>query len=125
MTTKKDTEPIASNAKKVVLTFINALNQEDFETARDCLSEDMVFDGVLGHREGADTYISDMKKMKFKYKIKKAFEDDHDVCLLYDIDMSDKNTIFTCGWYQIKYNKIKSLKVVFDPRPILEKSDKK
>lgn len=125
MATKKNAASTASNAKEVVLTFINALNKEDFETARDCLSEDMVFDGVLGHRDGADTYISDMKKMKFKYKIKKGFEDDKDVCLLYDIDMGGKNTIFTCGWYQIKYNKIKSLKVVFDPRPVLDKSDKK
>jgi len=125
MTSKTNAKSATSNAKELVLTFIKALNEEDFETARDCLSEDMVFDGVLGHRDGADTYISDMKKMKFKYKIKHAFEDDKDVCLLYDIDMGGKNTIFTCGWYQIKDNKIKSLKVVFDPRPVLEKPDKK
>jgi len=122
MVTVKNAKSIASNAKEVVLTFINALNVEDFETARNCLSEDMVFDGVLGHRNGADTYIGDMKKMKFKYKIKKTFEDDNDVCLLYDIDMGGKNTIFTCGWYQLEYNKIKSLKVVFDPRPVLNKN---
>ncbi len=125
MTTKTDAKSTPAKAKEVVLTFVNALNEDDFETARGCLSDDMVFDGVLGHRDGADTYISDMKKMKFKYKIKKSFEDDNDVCLLYDIDMGGKNTIFTCGWYQIKYNKIKSLKVVFDPRPILEKTEKK
>ena len=124
MATKTDVKSTADNAKKVVLTFVNALNEEDFETARECLSDDMVFDGVLGHRDGADTYIEDMKKMKFKYKIKKTFEDDNDVCLLYDINMGGKNIIFTCGWYQIKYNKIKSLKVVFDPRPIIEKSAK-
>ena len=124
MATKKDAESAISSAKEIVLTFIKVLNQEDFDTAKDCLSKDMVFDGVLGHRDGADTYIQDMRKMKFKYKIKKTFEDGNDVCLLYDIDMSGTN-IFTCGWYQIKYNKIKSLKVVFDPRPVLEKSDKK
>jgi len=124
MATKDNAKPTASNAKEVVLNFINALNEEDFETARACLSEDMVFDGVLGHRDSAEVYISDMKKMKFKYKIKKAFEDDTDVCLLYDIDMGGKNTLFTCGWYQIKDNKIKSLKVVFDPRPVLEPAKK-
>ena len=80
----------------------------------------MVFDGVLGHRDGADTYIKDVKKMKFKYKTKKTFEDGNDVCLLYDIDMSGTK-IFTCGWYQIKDSKIKLLKVVFDPRPLLER----
>ena len=123
MERKNDTESIATSGKAIVLTFINALNEEDFDTARDCLNEEMIFDGVLGHREGADTYISDMKKMKFKYTIRKAFEDGNDVCLLYDIDMSGTN-IFTCGWYQIKNKKIKSIKVVFDPRPVLEKSGK-
>ena len=106
-------------AKKVVLTFIDALNNEDFEAAKSCLRDDLVFDGVLGHRDGAETYINDMKKMKFKYTINKVFEDGDDVCLLYDINMSGK-TIFTCGWYRLQNNKIKSLKVVFDPRPLLE-----
>jgi limonene-1,2-epoxide hydrolase len=112
------------SAKEVVLRFINALNEEDFKTARNCLHNDMVFDGVLGHRDGADTYIEDMKKMKFKYKIQKSFADVNDVCLLYNIDMSGKK-IFTCGWYQVEENKIKLLKVVFDPRPLLEKTEKK
>jgi hypothetical protein len=106
-------------SKDVVLKFIDALNQENFDTARECLSDDMVFDGVLGSRNGADTYISDMKKMKFKYNIKKDFADDTDVCLLYDINMGSGHSIFTCGWYQLKDNKIKYLKVVFDPRPVL------
>jgi ketosteroid isomerase-like protein len=35
-------------AKEIVLTFIDALNKEDFEKAAQCLSEDMIFDGVMG-----------------------------------------------------------------------------
>ena len=125
MKTESENISTKSTAKELILKFIDALNNEDFETARTSLSDDMVFDGVLGHRDGADVYIKDMEKMKFKYKIKKAFEDGTDVCLLYDIDMGGKKTIFTCGWYQLKNNKIKMLKVVFDPRPVLEESVKK
>lgn len=109
-----------STAKEIVPVFINALNEEDFETAKSCLSDDFVFDGVLGHRDGAESYMNDMTKMKFKYEIQKAFQDGNDVCLLYDINMSGK-TIFTCGWYRLQNQKIKSLKVVFAPRPLLEK----
>jgi len=29
-------------------------------------------------------------------------------------------TLFTCGWYQVEDGKIRSLKVVFDPRPVLD-----
>jgi limonene-1,2-epoxide hydrolase len=107
-----------SQSKEIVLTFLDALNNEDFKTVRHSLSDDMIFNGVLGHREGADTYVEDMKKLKFKYKILKAFADEDDVCVLYDIDMSGE-TIYTAGWYKVRDNKIKSLRVVFDPRPIV------
>jgi len=124
MITKKDTESTKVSTKNIVLTFLNALNNEDFEKARQCLSDNMTFDGVLGHRDGAEVYIDDMKKMKFKYNIKKTFEDENDVCIFYDIDMSGKK-IFTCGWYILNNGKIDSIKVVFDPRPILEQAEKK
>lgn len=109
-----------SNSEKVVMTFINALNSEDFTAAREQLADGMKFDGVMGSRDSAEAYISDMTRMKFKYKVKKVFADEEDVCLLYDIDMAGA-TIFTCGWYHVESGKISSLKVVFDPRPLLEK----
>ena len=106
-------------AKTTVLSFIEAMNDEDFDKAREYVSDDLQFIGVLGTRNGAAAYFEDMKKMKFKYDIKKAFADGDDVCLLYDIDMG-KATIFTCGWYQLAGGKISTFRVVFDPRPVLE-----
>jgi hypothetical protein len=106
------------NAKVVVLDFINALNTENFEIARAQLHDDMTFKGVMGERNGADNYIGDMKKMKFKYNIKKVFVDHDEVCLWYDINMGEK-AIFSSGWYKLEDEKIKSFQVIFDPRPIL------
>jgi len=117
-------KPGTDQSEKTVMAFINALNDEDFKAAREQLADRMKFDGVMGSRESAEAYIGDMKHMKFKYKVKKVFADGDDVCLFYDIDMGDA-TIFTCGWYQVEDGKIASLKVVFDPRPLLEKKDKK
>jgi len=107
-----------SNAKEVVLAFIKALNNDDFDAARKCVSSDLKFEGVMGSRDNADEYFKSMEKLRFKYDIKKAFVDGNDVCILYDIDMSGK-TIFTCGWYKVRDGKIKSFRVVFDPRPII------
>ena len=118
METVKAGKPKVSQEKEVVLAFLDAMNNEDYKTVRHYLSDDMVFNGVLGHREGADIYVEDMRKMKFKYRILKAFADGDDVCVLYDINMSGQ-TIFTAGWYKVRDNKIKSLRVVFDPRPIV------
>src|SRR5438552_1109709 len=78
---------VANNAKEVVLSFVEALNKDDFKTARQYADDDMSFVGVLGSRNGADAYFSDMERMRLKYDIKKAFADGDDVCLLYDLDM--------------------------------------
>ena len=110
-------------AKEVVLSFIDALNQEDFEAARKLSDDDLVFKGVMGSRNSAKAYFADMKKMKLKYKILKAFADGDDVSVFYNIDMSGKS-ILTSGWYHLKDGKIDSIKVIFDPRPILEQPSK-
>lgn len=106
------------SAKETILAFIQALNKEDFKTARTYAQPDMKFIGVLGTRDGADAYFADMEKMKFKYRIEKAVGDDTDVLLWYDIDMG-KQTITACGWYQLTNGKIAEFRVLFDPRPLL------
>jgi len=122
---QKDNAVVTTNdAKEIVLSCVRAINNEDFNIARDYVSDNMSFDGVLGSRNGAEAYFNDMKHMRLKYDIKKAFADDNDVCLLYDLDMSGA-TVFCCGWYQVKNGKIDSLRVVFDPRPVLEQGKKK
>jgi len=124
MTTTNYSVSSATNAKETVLSFVNSLNEEDFKTARSYVSDDMTFAGVLGSRNGAEAYFKDMEKMKLKYEIKKVFAECDDVCLLSDVSMQGV-TMFTCSWYHVEGGKINSLKVVFDPRPVLELSDKK
>ena len=108
-----------TNSKNVVMVFIAALNDENFEVAQGQVNDSLRFEGVMGARDGAEAYFNDMRKMKFKYDIIKAFEDGEDVCLLYSINMGEQ-TIFSAGWYALKDGKIESIKVVFDPRPLLE-----
>ena len=108
-----------TDAGKIVLAFIDALNNEDFNRARHYVTNNMVFEGVLGSRNGADAYFNDMEKMRLKYNIEKVFKDEDDVCLFYNIEMSGK-TIFSAGWYRIIDGKINSIRVVFDPRPIIK-----
>ncbi|GEJ43650.1 nuclear transport factor 2 family protein [Chryseobacterium sp. ON_d1] len=100
--------------------FIQYLNEENFDKAESCLDPDFKFTGVLGKREGASIYIKDMKQMKFKYEILKAFTSGEDVCFWYNINMG-KKTIESSGWYHIQNGKIVTLKVLFDPRPLLDK----
>ena len=102
-----------------VTAFLKALNNEDFKKARRYLSDDVNFIGVMGTRDGGDNYISDMEKMKFKYDIRKIWGDEDDVSVFYDIDMGD-TTLFCAGWYHLSNGKRNAIKVLFDPRPLLE-----
>jgi len=116
---ENNTKTLTGTAKEVVLAFVDALNKEDFTEAGTFLTSNMTFNGVLGTRDGAEAYMSDMEKMKFKYDIKKTIAEQNDVCLFCDIGMGAV-TIDSCLWYHIKEGKISSLKAIFDPRPVLE-----
>ena len=115
---------LQDDARKVVLSCVDAINREDFEAARRFVSDDMSFVGVLGSRQGGDVYFEDMKRMRLKYEVKKVFVDDDDICLFYDLAISGVK-IFGCAWYQVAHGGIRTLQVVFDPRPILEMQAKK
>lgn len=106
-----------------VLSFLNALNREDFDSASNYVNDDLQFIGVLGSRDGATAYLSDMRQLKIKYVIKKSFSDGQDVCVLCDFQMTGRS-VFGSGWYQLMNGRISSIRVVFDPRPLLEKPGK-
>ena len=112
MDSKKD-------AKEIVLSLIDAINNLDFKTARNFLSDNISFSSPVGTRDGIESYIKDMERLKLKFHLKKVLADGNDVCLLYDFSVGSLN-IFGCGWYQVENGKIHSLKVIYDPRPIFE-----
>lgn len=106
------------NARETVLAFVKSLNEEDFDRARRYVSDDLSFEGVLGSRQGAEAYFQDMTRMRLKYDVKKVFSDSADVCIFSDVTMSG-TTILVVSWYHTDQGKIRSLRVVFDPRPLL------
>ena len=120
---KTTTDILEKGTKEIVLALIDAINKEDFQTARSFVTNDFKFNGVLGARDGADAYFKDMEEMKLKYDIKKSFSDGSDACILYEIEMAGKK-IFCSGWYHLRNHKVASLRVVFDPRPVLEAQKK-
>jgi hypothetical protein len=106
-------------AKNVVLSCVEAINREDYKLARQYASDDFSVARVLGSRHGADSYLSDIQRMRLKYDLKKVFADDRDACLFCDMTISG-TTIFGSAWHRVESEKIRSLTVVFDPRPLLE-----
>lgn len=101
-----------------VSAFLKALNDHDYEAAREFLADDLSFEGVLGAVEGKSEYLKQMAKMKLRYDVKKLVYDEENVAVLYEIEMSG-HTVLTSGWYEVTEGKISHIRVVFDPRPVL------
>jgi hypothetical protein len=81
----------------------------------------MRYEGPFGTRVGAEAYLEEIERLRLKFEIQRIFADKEDVCALYNIDRAGV-TVFACGWFQIKDGKVSSLKVTFDPRPLLASS---
>jgi hypothetical protein len=110
------------DAKEVVLHLGNALNDENFQIAREFVSDDMKYIGPFGVRDGADAYLQEIQRLRLKFDIQKVFVDDRDVCAFYNIAVSG-TILFACGWFHVEAGKVSSLTVTFDPRPLLAASD--
>jgi len=110
--------PEKKNARELVLAYLQALNDENFKLARRYVSDEMEFNGALASLQGADAIFAELERMRLRYDVKKVFADGNDVCVFYDVTLSGVK-LFTGGWYQIKNQKVRSLKVVFDPHPVL------
>ena len=108
----------SDEAKQVVLNLGTAINDERFQTARLYVADDMKYEGPFGTRVGAEAYLEEIERLRLKFHIERIFANQEDVCVLYDIDTAGI-TVFACGWFQIKDGKVGSLKVTFDPRPLL------
>jgi SnoaL-like domain len=113
---------VTDHAKEIVLDLGKAINEGNFHLARKYVSDDMRYVGPFGTREGAEAYLEEIERLRLKFDIQKLFAQDNDVCALYDITVAGIK-IFACGWFQIKSGKVTSLRVVFDPRPLLAPSN--
>jgi SnoaL-like domain len=107
-----------SATKEVVLRLGKALNDENYVAARRYVSDNMKYVGPFGSRDGAEAYLHEIERLRLKFDIQKIFADNKDVCVLYDITVSGIR-LFACGWFQIEAGTVRSMRVTFDPRPLL------
>jgi SnoaL-like protein len=100
---------------------LEAWTSGDFDVARSLLSDDVTFDGPLGHTEGADAYIDEVAQMFQDIKgvtLTRTMVEGDDVCLMYDLVTEDSGSLPTVGWYHFSDDKIDHVRAYFDPRPL-------
>jgi hypothetical protein len=113
------------DAKEIVMSYIKALDTQNYDSARNWLGDNVLVKGPAGEAfRSPDEFLSMMRKQLGKYDIKKVFVDGDDVCLLYDFITKTVTTFFS-SWYKVKDGKIISIQTVFDPRPFAATQEKK
>jgi hypothetical protein len=110
-------------SKEIVLEFLEALNRKEFKSARSYVSDKVTYMAPLNSFNGAEPYFKYVEHLNLpKLDIKKVFtEGSNDVCVLWEVNYSSPPApIFVSAWYQVHDGKISSMKLVFDPRPLLQ-----
>ena len=111
-----------SETKEIVLDLAKAVDDGNYEAARRYVSDNLSYVGPFGSRHGAEAYLHEIERRQLKFGIRKIFVDNKDACVLYDITVSGI-TLFACGWFQVEAGRVRSMRVVFDPRPLLGKTE--
>jgi hypothetical protein len=105
-----------NNPKNVVMAYINALHNQDYDAALRYLHDKVRIRGPAGESFGKPMDFVDMlRKYQGKYDVKKVFADASDVCVLYDL-VTSLGTVFMSSWYLVEAGKITSIQTIFDPR---------
>jgi limonene-1,2-epoxide hydrolase len=111
-----------SSIKEIVLSFLKAIEEQDYKTARSYVTDNVSFYAPDGSPlEGSEDYFKGLEPLHLKYDVKKVFSEGNDVCVIYDITFSARQVVvFACGLYQVQNSKINSIRVLFDPRPLFQ-----
>jgi len=108
---------IKNNSREVVLSYVKALDNQDYEAAENYLNDCVRIRGPSGESFGKPKdFIEMLRQYRGKYDLKKVFVDGDDVCLLYDLATAVA-TVFMCSWYEVRGGKITSIRTIFDPSP--------
>jgi ketosteroid isomerase-like protein len=115
-----------TDAKNTVISFQESLNNRDLKSARNYVSDDFLCINPLGNFKSAESYFKAAEQAQhtyqapYRFDLKKIFTDGNDVCVFNDV-IAGPITIFACGWYHVEDRRIRTLKLVYDPRPLLQK----
>jgi hypothetical protein len=112
-----------NDPKKTATEMLTAWTSGDFARTRALLHDDATFDGPLGQTRGADAYVEGVRgfaKTIDRAEISKTIADGDDVCVVYNLITKLGVSIPTVGIYHIESDTVRSVRVYFDPRPLVQ-----
>jgi uncharacterized protein YozE (UPF0346 family) len=124
----------AKSAKEIVMEYLQAAERRDFKSARSYLKDNLSYVSPLNSFDRAEPYLKYFEHVDLPpLDIKKEFADSNDVCILHELTLKPHpmiqkivpptGTSFVCTWFHVDDDdeKISSIRVVFDPRPFVQR----
>jgi hypothetical protein len=101
----------------VAVAFTRAWTSQDLDLAATFVAEDAVFDGPMGHMNGAKAYVgglTGLSKEVIGLNIIAAFGDEERALLMYDLMTKSYGTLRCAKLLMVKDGKILDDKLTFD-----------
>lgn len=103
--------------------YFEGWRRSDAESLRDVLADDIVFDGPMGHVEGLEDNIASLHGLLgivSDVAVRHVFVDGPDVATVYDLHTTvTADPLAVVNWSHVVDGRIDTMRVVFDPRPLL------
>ena len=111
-----------SDARTVVESFYNAVQQRDMVEARHMLADDMEFVGLFETYPNADSYIStfsDLMKIVTRLDIEAVIAEGNDAAIFYTMHTTEPapGATLVAEWHETRNGKIVRARSAFDGRP--------
>lgn len=116
---------MAENASTVVAAYFDSWKAKDFDTFQSLLADDVSFTGpfaTLDNAEDCRNGIEGMSQITTDIAIRKTFVDGPDVLTWFDLHTKSAPPCPTANWSHVENGKITTIRVTFDPRPIIAAS---
>ena len=110
------------NAGEVLRNFYASVVKRDLTTARACLADDMVFEGLFETYPSADEYMrtfAGLLQITVRLDVKKIIGEDNDAAVFFELETKApaEAKVLVAEWHQVRDGKIFHAQSAFDGRP--------
>jgi len=118
------------DARETVERYLDTFfaKQFDLGAVRELLHDDFEYEGPLMAASSADDFIAQLETFgggvpqALRAKNRRLLVEGDTVAALYDFFIGQDKTMTFSEWYWVRDEKLERIKLVYDPRPLLEES---
>lgn len=111
-----------TDARTASETYFDAWRAKDFDRLRSVLADEVTFRGPMGMADGVEECLDGLRGMATHLEdivVKHRWVDGDDVITWFELHMRGAVPCPTANWQHVDDGKIVSVRVTFDPRPLL------